>query len=585
MECPPDLTEKVSSAKQLYSVQSYEECSSLIQDCLSDSAHDKYLLAELHLLLAKCHRGRNDLKSAILSCQSSIEARPKWKDPFLYRSACFQALHQYFNETDGDLESNILQDRQEADFIVKDTEELFSALKNAADGQRIFLKPGTYQAKSLFLCGKNVALIGASVKDCILEFKNDTNQKLETFLICSCAGAAPTLLKRLTFKSITAQGLAKIKFLGVAGGTVQLEDCLFDATENNDTDAVYTNAKIAGNLAANYPPPYVIARFCVFDSCQSYGAFSAFRSRGSVQTCYFVNCGRSAIVANDCAKLSIGHCEFAQTDRSEQTLSSSHSDVTLTGCYFHGLAQEYERNVQAVALTCKSVANLTKNYFFHTGNGVSVIDADLTCSENLILNSSQPGSGSGSSNGNPNAGGLGLFTGLLVKSQQGNKVQVLKNVIKNCDVGIYVAGQHASPVIKDNLVQNSYFTGVFAECQSRPSLAHNQFNGGVSKNLSLGGKGLGVLLISGSSGLIGKNSFTDYEVSPIMVFSTCHPLLKDNLFDNIRVDDEKQKVVEKQMLEQFQADLFKKDEYFYIVDSEITEKELQEVILEKNNSN
>ena len=356
-----------------------------------------------------------------------------------------------------------------------------------------------------------------------------------------------------------------------------LKSCVF-------TNYFYTF--FSGNLAANYPPPYVIARFCVFDSCQSYGAFSAFRSRGSVQTCYFINCGRSAIVANDCAKLSIGHCEFAQTDRSEQTLSSSHSDVTLTGCYFHGLAQDYERNVQAVALTCKSVANLTKNYFFHTGNGISVIDADLICSENLILNSSQPGSGSSaSSNGNPNAGGLGLFTGLLVKSQQGNKVQVLKNVIKNCDVGIYVAGQHASPVIKDNLVQNSYFTGVFAECQSRPSLAHNQFNGGVSKNLSLGGKGLGVLLISGSSGLIGKNSFTDYEVSPIMVFSTCHPLLKDNQFDNIRLDDEKQKVVEKQMLEQFQADLFKKDEYFYIVDSEITEKELQEVILEKNNSN
>ena len=33
------------------------------------------------------------------------------------------------------------------------------------------------------------------------------------------------------------------------------------------------------------------------------------------------------------------------------------------------------------------------------------------------------------------------------------------------------------------------------------------------------------------------------------------------------------------MLEQFQADLFKKDEYFYIVESEITERELQEVIL------
>ena len=41
-------------------------------------------------------------------------------------------------------------------------------------------------------------------------------------------------------------GIAKIKFLGVAGGTVQLEDCIFDATEQTDVDAVYTNAKIAG---------------------------------------------------------------------------------------------------------------------------------------------------------------------------------------------------------------------------------------------------------------------------------------------------------------------------------------------------
>jgi hypothetical protein len=57
----------------------------------------------------------------------------------------------------------------------------------------------------------------------------------------------PTLIKRLTFKSISATtGLAKIKFLGVAGGTVQLEDCLFDATDNTDADAVFTNAKIAG---------------------------------------------------------------------------------------------------------------------------------------------------------------------------------------------------------------------------------------------------------------------------------------------------------------------------------------------------
>jgi len=396
---------------------------------------------------------------------------------------------------------------------------------------------------------------------------------LETFLICSSSGPLPTLIKRLTFKSIsTQQGVAKIKFLGVAGGTVQLEDCMFDATDNTDADAVYTNAKIAGNLAANYPPPYVIARFCVFDSCQSYGAFSAFRSRGSVQSSYFVNCGRSAIVANDCAKLSINHCEFAQTERgSEQTLSSSQSDVTLNGCYFHAaLDFEYERNAQAVALTCKSVGNVTKNYFFRTGNGISVIDADLTCSNNLILNCCQ------SANHVDFKSTLGLFTGLCVKSK-GNKVQILSNVIKNCDVGVYV-GQHASPVLKDNEIKSSFFTGVFSECESKPNMVQNQFNG--SSNYDKQSKaGLGILLISKSGGLIGKNFFQDYEVSPIMVFSSCHPLLKDNSFTNIQVDDDKQKNVEKLMLEQFQADLFKKDEYFYIVDSEITERELQEVIL------
>jgi hypothetical protein len=149
--------------------------------------------------------------------------------------------------------------------------------------------------------------------------------------------------------------------------------------------------------------------------------------------------------------------------------------------------------------------------------------------------------------------------------------------MKNCDVGVYV-GQNSSPVLKDNEIKSSFFTGVFAECESKPNLVQNQFIG--SSNYDKQSKaGLGILLISQSCGLIGKNFFQDYEVSPIMVFSTCHPLLKDNSFMNIEVDEEKQKSVEKQMLEQFQADLFKKDEYFYIVESEITERELQEVIL------
>lgn len=153
-------------------------------------------------------------------------------------------------------------------------------------------------------------------------------------------------------------------------------------------------------------------------------------------------------------------------------------------------------------------------------------------------------------------------------------------MIKNCDVGVYV-GQYGSPIIKDNQIEASFFTGVFAECESRANLVNNAFNGGAKFELSSHGKGLGVLLISSSSGLIGKNTFTDYEVSPIMIFSTCHPLLKDNAFENIGVDDEKQKVMEKQMLEQFHSDLFQQDEYFYIIDSEVIEKEMHEVILEK----
>lgn len=274
-------------------------------------------------------------------------------------------------------------------------------------------------------------------------------------------------------------------------------------------------------------------------------------------------------MANDCAKLSVCHCEFGQTDRSEQTLSSSQSDVTLTGCYFHGLAFDYERSAQAVALTCKSVANVSNNYFFRTGNGISVLDADLICMDNLVSHCRQLASAPCKT--------LGLFTGLCIKSR-GNKVQVLANVIRNCDVGIYI-GQASAPIVKDNTIDNSVFSGVFAECESKPSLVGNSFNGG-GKKLNVGG-GLGILLISKSAGLIGKNQLADYQVSPIMIFSTCHPLLKDNAFDSIDIDEDKQKHVEKQMLDQFQADLFKNDEYFYIIDNELTEKEMQEVILEK----
>ena len=287
-------------------------------------------------------------------------------------------------------------------------------------------------------------------------------------------------------------------------------------------------------------------------------------------------------------------------------MSSTHSDVTLTGCYFHGLdSSRYDRNAQAMALTMKSVASVSNNYIFRTGNGISCWDSDLNCQDNLILNCSQEkvsqevaleppaaaatsnhhaanGSDSSASLCRPTSSpSIGLISGISIKSK-GNKVQVMNNTIKRCDIGVYI-GDHASPVLKDNSIGNSNFAGVFSEYESKPSIVSNSFNGGAKAFVqSSGGKGLGVLLISSSGGLIGKNSFEDFEVSPIMIFSTCHPLLKGNNFDNIDVSDEKQRNVETLMLEHFQADLFKKDEYFYIVDSEVTEREMAEVILKSS---
>ena len=63
------------------------------------------------------------------------------------------------------------------------------------------------------------------------------------------------------------------------------------------------------------------------------------------------------------------------------------------------------------------------------------------------------------------------------------------------------------------------------------------------------------------------------------LFISCHPLIRDNSYTNVNVDDELQKVLEKSMLQQFQAELFRSDQYFYIVDSSENEKQLQDVIL------
>ena len=83
---------KVNEGYRLYEANLYSECVKVLNECLSDAASEKGrpFVAELHLLLAKCHRGLDNLKDAVLSCNSAIEQRPGWKDPYLVRSACFQ---------------------------------------------------------------------------------------------------------------------------------------------------------------------------------------------------------------------------------------------------------------------------------------------------------------------------------------------------------------------------------------------------------------------------------------------------------------------------------------------------------------
>ena len=86
------VSAKVREARRLYAAQLYSDCAHVLEECLSDAASEKGrpFVAELHLMLAKCYRGLGNLKDAVLSCNSALEQRPGWKDPYLVRSACFQ---------------------------------------------------------------------------------------------------------------------------------------------------------------------------------------------------------------------------------------------------------------------------------------------------------------------------------------------------------------------------------------------------------------------------------------------------------------------------------------------------------------
>jgi len=627
--------EELEEVRKLYTDKEFTQAIQAAEGLLPHCSSPR-LLSETHLLLAKCHRGQGDLKSAILSCNSSIHHHSTWKEPFLYRSACFQALHTAYQETCGDCSETIAKDREEADIIVDPNAEESSglseegkaeeeerraklrlfrqdvsepksprivvnkideALRRAKEGQTIFVEPGVYQVSagaskelsSFFLFGKNLRLVGASVKDCVLLYKRTEGEeaeggRLETFLVCAGPGAQPTLVKRLTFRNGNPSTV-KTKFFGVAGGRVQFEDCLFDGVESPEVDAVYTNAKICGALASNYPSPTVCLRFCVFDHCQSFGGVTVLHALATLRCCYFTGVGRKAVAALDSAKVTVENCEFSQSEETETCISGTESDITVVGCYIQGsqLGVVTGGPSQAIGVTLKSVARIEKNYIYQTGCGISSSTSDITCARNLVYSCSRryslpPPISSSTSPSPPNfsnvssSSTLGLHSGIALRGR--SKASLVGNQIKHCDVGLHLTDS-CVPAVKDNTLDSCFFSGIFAENGARPNLVANILCGGDA-----GGqvpRGLGLLLILGAGGLVARNIFKDYQVSPLMVFSQCHPVLKGNIYNKVCLDEEKQASLEKSLLNQFSSEC-QQDSYFYMVESAGKEEALADVI-------
>ena len=422
------FSSRLCAAKKLYSDGNPKAAAASFEDLLSDAANGQEdssnseaaadrggrpsrNVADLHLSLAKCHKSTDDVRSAVASCNAAISLGPKWKDPFLYRSACFQALHQAFVETDGDSEGNVERDRTEANIIV-DPEERTSAsrgsegktcvasvdeaLQASKEGDRIFVEKGEYYVSSspLFICGKSVSIIGASTRDCVFNYTSPGSDasssssalasRLNTFLICA-GEESPVLLKRLTFRNVCqpgAQSSTKTRFLGVAGGTVQVEDCVFEGGEGGDgeeeaaadVDAIYANAKIAGALAANYAPPKVHARFCVFDHCQSYAAFTVNNASAVAESCYFVG---SRLSAMENSRVTVENCEFAQSGSGERTMvqsiGASRAEIEVRGCYIHGIQTRDDKDSMLILDLSASVfgRELGQKRSFHFDHSIN----------------------------------------------------------------------------------------------------------------------------------------------------------------------------------------------------------------------
>ena len=156
-------------------------------------------------------------------------------------------------------------------------------------------------------------------------------------------------------------------------------------------------------------------------------------------------------------------------------------------------------------------------------------------------------------------------------------MQLVDNLAKQCDVGFYMT-KGAVPAVKDNVIDSCFYAGIFAEQEARPSIVSNTFCGGDTASPVQVPRGLGILFILSARGLVGKNRFEDYTVSPIMVFTRCHPMLKQNSYVNIQLCEDRQASMEASLVEQFHTEL-QEDSLFYIVDSRQKEEALWEVIL------
>jgi len=601
----------LAGVKSLYSKKDYRGAIKAGEDVLPLTNNPR-LVAEVHLLLAKCYKSLGDLKTCITCCNSAIEQNDKWREPFLYRSASFQALHTAYLETHGDTLENIEKDRTDADIIVDPTctptdntvskeeaakrrllrrenkkqqifvKELDEALRLAENNQKIFIEAGEYRVSagassslsSFFLFGKNLVITGASTKDCVLLYKKSeveeeaTRPKLETFLICASSGN-PTIIKRLTFRNGNPS-YVKTKFFGVGGGRVQIEDCLFDGVLSSEVDAVYANSAICGNLASSYPAPHVSLVFCVFDHCQSYGTATFSHSCGDIRSCYFTSAGRSSITATDSSKVTVTNCEFGQTEVTEVTVSCTGSDLTVSGCYLQGLEIGTAGvDSQGIGATLKSVARVDNNYLYKTGTGIAATHSDISCNRNLIYSCSRRYTKS------ENTSTLGLFSAISIRGQ--GKVQLVDNLAKHCDVGFYIT-EGAMAMVKGNVIDSSFYAGIFCEGEARPNIVNNTFSGGDAASPVQVPRGLGILFILSAKGMVGKNQFEDFTVSPIMVFTRCHPMLKQNSFVNIKICQDRQASLEESLVKQFHSEL-QEDSLFYLVDSQQKEEALWEIIL------